>query len=73
MKLTVIHKGGARYDIASGTHTLVTDQPVEDGGGDAGMSPVEALRRLSGELRCILRGAILRAASDPVGGVHGGR
>jgi putative redox protein len=41
MKLTVIHKGGARYDIASGTHTLVTDQPVEGGGSDAGMSPVE--------------------------------
>jgi uncharacterized OsmC-like protein len=41
MNLTVTYKGGSRYDIASGAHTLVTDQPIEDGGGDAGMSPVE--------------------------------
>jgi uncharacterized OsmC-like protein len=41
MKLSISYKGGARYDVTSGAHTLVTDQPVEDGGGDAGMSPVE--------------------------------
>lgn len=29
------------FDVASGHHTLATDQPVEDGGSDAGMSPVE--------------------------------
>ena len=39
--LTVAYKGGARYDVTSGAHTLVTDQPIEDGGGNAGMSPVE--------------------------------
>ncbi len=41
MNLTVVYKGSARYDVTSGTHTLVTDQPIEDGGSDAGMSPVE--------------------------------
>lgn len=41
MKLSIAHRGGARYDVTSGNHTLVTDQPIEDGGGDAGMSPVE--------------------------------
>ena len=41
MKLTVAYHGGARYDITSGAHRIVTDQPVEDGGQDAGMSPVE--------------------------------
>ena len=41
MMLTVAYKGGARYDVTSGRHTIVTDQPIEDGGGDAGMSPVE--------------------------------
>ena len=41
MDLTVTYKGGARFDVTSGKHTLVTDQPVEDGGGDTGMSPVE--------------------------------
>lgn len=41
MMLTVAYKGGARYDVTSGPHTLVTDQPIEDGGGDAGVTPVE--------------------------------
>ena len=41
MKLTVAYHGGSRYDITSGAHRVVTDQPIEDGGQDAGMSPVE--------------------------------
>ena len=41
MKLTVSYHGGTRYDITSGKHRVVTDQPVEEGGQDAGMSPVE--------------------------------
>ena len=41
MNLTVVHHGGARYDITSGHHRVVTDQPEEDGGHNAGMSPVE--------------------------------
>ena len=41
MKLSVAYQGGARYDILSDRHRVVTDQPVEDGGADAGMSPVE--------------------------------
>lgn len=41
MKLTVAYHGGTRYDVTSGGHRVITDQPVEDGGHDAGMSPVE--------------------------------
>jgi putative redox protein len=41
MKLTVSYHGGSRHDIVSGRHRVVTDQPVEDGGHDAGLSPVE--------------------------------
>lgn len=41
MKLTATYHGGTRYDIVSGKHRIITDQPVEDGGQDAGMSPVE--------------------------------
>ena len=41
MKLTATYHGGTRYDITSGKHRVVTDQPVDDGGQDAGMSPVE--------------------------------
>ena len=41
MKLFVSYHGGTRFDIVSGKHRIVTDQPEEDGGQDAGMSPVE--------------------------------
>ncbi|MEQ1793704.1 MAG: OsmC family protein [Nitrospira sp.] len=41
MALTVTYHGGTRYDVISGQHRIVTDQPAEDGGQDAGMSPVE--------------------------------
>ena len=41
MTLTVSFHGGMRHDIVSGKHRIITDQPVEDGGQDAGMSPVE--------------------------------
>ncbi len=41
MALTVAYKGGVRFDVASGGHTVITDQPVEDGGHDEGMSPVD--------------------------------
>ena len=41
MKLTVSFHGGTHYDIVSGQHRVITDQRVEDGGQDAGMSPVE--------------------------------
>lgn len=41
MKLTVSYRGGMRHDIVSGSHRVITDQPVEDGGKDTGLSPVE--------------------------------
>lgn len=40
MTLTVAFKGGMRFDISNGRHSIITDQPAEDGGHDAGMSPV---------------------------------
>ena len=41
MKLSVAYQGGTRYDIVTDRHRVVTDQPVDEGGADAGMSPVE--------------------------------
>ena len=41
MKLSVAYHGGTRYDIISGNHRIVTDQAREDGGQDAGPTPVE--------------------------------
>lgn len=41
MSLTVTYRGGTRYEIRSGPHSVMTDQPAEDGGTDAGPTPVE--------------------------------
>ncbi|MGC3973415.1 MAG: OsmC family protein [Nitrospira sp.] len=41
MKLSVAYQGGTRYDILSDRHRVVTDQPADGGGADAGMTPVE--------------------------------
>ena len=41
MHLTVTYRGGTKFHIQSNAHMVVADQPREDGGTDAGMSPVE--------------------------------
>ncbi|HEU5408199.1 MAG TPA: OsmC family protein [Nitrospira sp.] len=41
MKVTTTFHSGTRYDITNGKHHIITDQPAEEGGQDAGMSPVE--------------------------------
>lgn len=41
MNVTAAFRGGTRFDIVGQRHAVVTDQPTEDGGRDAGMSPVE--------------------------------
>ena len=41
MSLRVTYRGGARYDIDSRGHGVITDQPVDEDGTDAGMSPVD--------------------------------
>jgi len=56
MNLKVTFRGGTRFDIVGQGHAVVTDQPREDGGNDAGMSPVEALRWVTGKLRWLFRG-----------------
>ena len=41
MRLEVSYQGGTRYDVESGTHRVITDQSVADGGQEAGPTPVE--------------------------------
>ena len=41
MGLTVVFQGQTRFELSNGRHVITTDQPKEDGGEDAGMSPVE--------------------------------
>ena len=41
MAVTVVFQGQSRFQLSNGRHVITADQPKEDGGEDAGMSPVE--------------------------------
>lgn len=41
MNLSATYRGGTKFHIQSGAHVVVSDQPRDEGGTDAGMSPVE--------------------------------
>lgn len=41
MGITLTFQRQIRFELSNGRHAVITDQPKEDGGEDAGMSPVE--------------------------------
>ena len=41
MRVKVVHEGGDRFRADCRGHSITMDQPVENGGGDAGMTPPE--------------------------------
>lgn len=43
MEITVEHLGSVQFEIKTRGHSIVSDQPVADGGYDEGMTPPELL------------------------------
>ena len=43
MEVTVEHLGSVQFEIRARGHFLASDQPIEDGGFDEGMTPPELL------------------------------
>jgi uncharacterized OsmC-like protein len=43
MEVSVEHLGGVQFEIKARQHTIVCDQPSENGGYDEGMTPPELL------------------------------
>jgi putative redox protein len=43
MELTVEHLGAVQFEIKTRGHTVISDQPVENGGFDEGITPPEFL------------------------------
>jgi uncharacterized OsmC-like protein len=43
MEIQVEHLGAVQFEIKARQHTIVSDQPVESGGFDEGMTPPELL------------------------------
>ena len=43
MEVSVEHLGDVQFEIKAGQHTIYSDQPVESGGHDEGMTPPDLL------------------------------
>ena len=43
MEVSVEHLGDVQFEIKAGQHTIYSDQPVENGGHDEGMTPPDLL------------------------------
>src|SRR3954471_396698 len=43
MEVTVEHLGAVQFEIKARQHTIVCDQPAENGGFDEGMTPPELM------------------------------
>ena len=43
MEVKITHLNRVKFAIQSGSHSILCDQPVENGGEDSGMSPPELL------------------------------
>ncbi len=58
MEVRVEQTEGVRFSVKSRTHELVSDQPIENGGQDTGMTPPELLLGALGIMRSLLCGGI---------------
>ncbi|HEV2137091.1 MAG TPA: OsmC family protein [Terracidiphilus sp.] len=43
MELKVVHLDGVKFEVQARSHSIVCDQPADNGGEDAGMTPPELL------------------------------
>jgi len=67
-RLTATHTGGAAFNIECRGHTVVTDQPENNGGADSGMTPPEFLAgSLAGCIGFYVARYCEQAGIDPAG------
>ncbi len=67
-RLKATYEGGAKFIVACRTHEIIVDQPVDNGGDDAGMTPPEIM---AGSMASCIGFYVARyceqAKIDPVG------
>jgi putative redox protein len=70
MEITVRHLGGAKFEAATRGHRVVCDQPRENGGADAGMTPPEFLLAALGTCAGYYAAQYLKARSLDCSGLE---
>ncbi len=63
MEVTVKHLGDVKFEAAARGHKVVCDQPLDNGGADAGMTPPEFLLTSLGTCAGFYAAQYLRARS----------
>jgi len=63
VEISVSYRGGVQFEATARGHQVVCDQPVENGGGDAGMTPPEFLLASLGTCVAFYAAQYLRARS----------
>ena len=69
MEATVEYLGGVKFGVAARGHQVLCDQPAENSGTDAGMSPPEFLLASLGACAAFYAAQYLRARFLPVEGL----
>lgn len=70
MKVTVSQQSGVRFVIQARAHSIVCDQPVENGGEDSGMTPPEFLLASLGSCAAYYAAEYLRTRNLAATGVE---
>jgi len=70
MEAIVNYSGGVEFEVQARGHRVVCDQPAENGGGDAGMTPPEFLLASLGSCAAFYAAQYLRARSLPAEGLQ---
>ena len=70
IEVTVKHQGEVRFGICARQHTLVSDQPIESGGKDEGMTPPELFLAALGSCAAFYAVAYLKKKGLPREGVE---
>lgn len=70
MEVTVSHGSGVRFTIRARSHSVLCDQPIENGGDDSGMTPPELLLAALGSCAAYYAAEYLRTRDLAPGGVE---
>jgi putative redox protein len=70
MEVTVKHLGDVKFEIGARRHTLICDQPAENGGHDEGMTPPEFFLGSLGSCAAFYAVAYLKKKGLPREGVE---
>jgi putative redox protein len=70
MQVTIKHLDRVRFAIQARSHTILCDQPIENNGDDAGMTPPELMLASLGSCAAFYAVQYLKARNLPAEGVE---